>query len=129
MITTRTIATADWGLALQRAARVTAPLVALLFVIAADLVALTYAAGKATGVALAQRADQLAALFRRLLVPAGPAPLPPAPATRPAAAARPAQVQAPVIELEALTQRQLMAMAGTRRKLAKRQLVAMLAAA
>jgi len=123
MTTIRTIATADWGLALRRAARIAAPLVVLLFVLAADLVTLTHAAGKATGEAIAGRSDQLAALFSKTLVPADPAPM----AAQPLA---PAPVtQALVLELEAMSHRQLMVLAGTRRKLAKRQLIAMVAAA
>ena len=123
MTTIRTMATADWGLALQRAARIAAPLAVLLFVFAADLVALIYRAGKATGEAIAGRSDQLADLFSRTLVPADPAPM----AAQPLA---PAPVtQALVLELEAMSHRQLMALAGTRRKLAKRQLIAMVAAA
>lgn len=134
----RTITAADWGLALQRAARLAAPIAVLVFVIAADLVALTYRAGMATGAALHRRNDQLAGLFVRLLAPA-PAPQPNPPTPAPAAATRPAQAQrtAPHLaalreerdRLEGLTHRQLMDLAGTRRKLSKRQLVAMLAAA
>lgn len=127
MQTIRTLAAADWGLALQRAARIAAPLVALVAVIIADLVVLTYRAGKATGLAVARRSDQLAGLFSRVLVPAGPAPM-----AAPLLTPTPAPVASPralVLELEGLTQRQLMAMAGTRRKLSKRQLVDMVAAA
>lgn len=136
----RTITAADWGLALQRAARIAAPIAVLVFVIAADLVALTYRAGMATGAALARRADQLAALFVQLLAPRPvtaslQAPATAAPVARPQLAKpRPSQPHciAPRGErdrLEAMTQRQLMALAGTRRKLSKRQLIAQLAAA
>lgn len=129
----RNITAADWGLALQRAARIAAPVLALLVVIAADLVVITYRAGKATGEAIAHRADQLAALFADLLAPRpAAAPVPPAPQRE--AQARPTAPHLRALReecdrLEGMTQRQLMALAGTRRKLAKRQLVALLAAA
>lgn len=98
------------------------------------LVVLTLLAGQATRRgwdALVAASEQLGQAYSRLLVPTAP----PAPAEAPAPATRLRglqQLQAlgqELEHLEALTQRQLMAMAGTRRKLAKRQLVAMLAAA
>ena len=139
MQTLLTIATADWGPAIHRAARVVAAFALLVFVIAADLAAITYRAGKATGEALGKRSDQLAVLFVRVLA-AQPAAAPsPAPAQPAAAAGRQRQARPTPPHLRALreerdrlegmTQRQLMALAGTRRKLSKPQLVAMLRAA
>lgn len=131
MQTLRTIAAADWGQALERAARTAAPLAVLIAVIAADLVAFTYRAGLALGAAVHRRNDQLAALFVQVLAP-DPTP---APAVDPrlAQAQRTSPHLAALREerdrLEGMTHRQLMALAGTRRKVSKRQLIAQLAAA
>ena len=61
--TIKTIATADataWGAQLHRTARAVAALLVLLYVIAADLVALTYRAGFELGRAVHQLNDRLA---------------------------------------------------------------------
>jgi hypothetical protein len=114
--------TTAWGCRLEAAARVLAPLLVLAWVIAADLVVLTYRAGRALGAAIHHRNNQLAAAARQVLAPERPQPAPVVPAiVQPIPQALPA--------LEELTQRQLMVLAGTRRKLAKRQLIAMLATA
>lgn len=130
---------AQWGRQLHRAARISAAALVLIAVITADLVVLTYRAGKAFGAALHRRNDQLAALAAAIAAPpAAATPEPVAPAAAPVVAiANAVQITPPHVRmlqeeldrLQGMSQRQLMALAGTRRKLSKRQLVAMLAAA
>lgn len=88
------------------------------------LIVLTLLAGRGTRRgwdALVAFSERLGRAYARLIV--RPRPLPQAPA-RPTAA-KPDQR----LQLETLSHRQLMAMAGCRRKVAKRELVAMLVAA
>lgn len=134
MNTIRSIALADWGIAIERAVRIAVPLVVLIGAVIADLIVITYRAGRATGEAVALRSDQLAVIFRRVLVPAADAATvaAPPPAPQPQRQPQVAVVQPQRTaqrELEAMSQRQLMLLVGTRRKLSKRQLVAMASAA
>ncbi|NBV62637.1 MAG: hypothetical protein EBR73_16545 [Rhodobacteraceae bacterium] len=108
----QTIATADataWGAQLHRTARAVAALLVLLYVIAADLVALTYRAGFELGRAVHQLNDRLAGIMPPVTLP---------PVLHPLAAM--------AAELEQLTSRELQAMAGTRRRTRKAELVAQL---
>ena len=110
--TIKTIATADataWGAQLHRTARAVAALLVLLYVIAADLVALTYRAGFELGRAVHQLNDRLAGIMPPVTLP---------PVLHPLAAM--------AAELEQLTSRELKAMAGTRRRTRKAELVAQL---
>jgi hypothetical protein len=110
--TIKTIATADataWGAQLHRTARAVAALLVLLYVIAADLVALTYRAGFELGRAVHQLNDRLAGIMPPVTLP---------PVLHPLAAM--------AAELEQLTSRELQAMAGTRRRTRKAELVAQL---
>lgn len=90
------------------------------------LIVLTLLAGRAARRAwdaLPVLSEQLGRAYARLLV--GPAP-------KPVALPAPPQISAPIVtrhQLETMTCRQLMALTGTRRKLAKRQLVELALAA
>lgn len=85
------------------------------------LVVLTWHAGRLTGRACHRVNDQLAAFWRNLLVP-----MPTDTTPEPEPMADPiADVVEAVARLEALTCRELRELTGCRRKLAKRQLIAM----
>ena len=100
---------------LERTARLIAPALAFAITVTLLLVQLAYDLGYQLGQAVHERNDQLSALWVQLLADA------PAPQVAP--------VQHPVMaladELEQLTQRQLMALTGCRRKISKTQLIAM----
>ena len=103
---------------LERTARLIAPALAFAITVTLLLVQLAYDLGYQLGQAVHERNDQLSALWVQLLADA-PAPQ----------VATVAPVQHPVMaladELEQLTQRQLMALTGCRRKISKTQLIAM----
>jgi hypothetical protein len=107
--------------ALERGARAIAPCVALIVACTLLLMQLAYDLGFLLGRAVHQRNDQLSAIWRRLWVPdleqtqLNPAPAP-LPAVHPLAAL--------ASELDGMTTRQLQQLTGCRRRLAKRQLIA-----
>lgn len=110
--TLRTIATADattWGAQLHRTARAVAALLVLLYVIAADLAALTYRAGFMLGRAIHKLNDRLAGIVPPVALP---------PVLHPLAAM--------AVELEQLTSRELQAMIGSKRRGRKADLIAQL---
>ena len=119
---------------LERAARVVAPVIALVLTCAVLLAELAYSLGHQLGSAVHARNAELAAVWRRLWVPS----------TEPAAApilVKPAPIRLasqlqPLVhplaelaaDLETLTCSQLRNLAGTRRKARKAELVAMVLA-
>jgi len=119
---------------LERAARVVAPVVALVFTCAALLTELAYSLGYQLGAAVHARNAELSAVWRRLWVPdAEPAAAPIR--VRPAPIRLSSQLQ-PLVhplaelaaDLETLTCSQLRSLAGTKRKARKAELIAMLLA-
>ena len=115
---------------LERAARVVAPAIALVFTCAALLTELAYSLGYQLGAAVHARNAELSAVWRRLWVPNSepaaapivvkPAPIRLAPQLHPLAEL--------AADLEALSCSQLRSLAGTRRKARKAELIAMLLA-
>jgi len=107
---------------LEITARRAAPVVALLITAALLLAALAFRLGHLLGSAVHARNDQLAAAMVRLTVGEAPASKavvtaqPCAPAVHPLAAL--------AADLERLTSRQLQAITGSRRRVAKQQLIA-----
>ena len=98
------------------------------------LIVLTLLAGRGTRRAwdgLPVLSEQLGRRWAEVLAPAPAQPIPAD--SVPQLQAQPAplsnRAQELLLELEGMTQRQLMALAGTRRRLSKRQLIAQLAAA
>ena len=83
----------------------------------AHLAVITYMAGFGLGLACHRLNDRLSAFWRRLLVRMPNATTPPVDPT--------ADVAEAVAQLQAMTHRQLMAVTGCRRKIAKRQLIAL----
>jgi hypothetical protein len=69
--TMATFIQSDWGTYMRRGARAAAALLVLLYVIAADLVVLTYSAGYSLGTAVHQLNDRIAGI--KHLPPAPPA--------------------------------------------------------
>lgn len=105
--------TAQISNALERAARIAAPVIALLITATLLLAHLAYDLGFLLGSAIYERSAQLAALtHRQVLAPATPQPIP-----HPFAAL--------ATDLEQLTTRQLRQLTGIRRNLPKRQLIAL----
>jgi hypothetical protein len=110
-MTTR-ITSADWGAALEAAARAMVPAIAL-----------AYVAGTALGRWIHDLNEALAAMVSRRPAPAAPAPIA---AALPPAAGGPLALLAPAaVELTTLSNRELMQLVGTRRKLPKRELIAL----
>jgi hypothetical protein len=113
MTTTITrIIRADWGAALEAAARAVVPAIAL-----------AYVAGMALGRWIHDLNEALAAMASRRPAPAGTAPI--AAALLPAGGAPLALLTPAAVELTTLSNRELMQLVGTRRKLPKRQLIAL----
>ena len=107
---------ADWGAALEAAARAVVPAIAL-----------AYVAGMALGRWIHDLNDALAAMASRRPAPAvAPAAPKPVAATLPPAGGAPLALMAPApVELATLSNRELMRLVGTRRRLPKRQLIAL----
>ena len=106
------ITRADWGAALEAAARAVVPAIAL-----------AYVAGMALGRWIHDLNEALAAMASRRLAPAASAPNA---AVLPLAGGAPLALLAPAaVELTTLSNRELMRLVGTRRKLPKRQLIAL----
>ena len=107
---------ADWGAALEAAARAVVPAIAL-----------AYVAGMALGRWIHDLNDALAAMASRRPAPAAaPAAPRPVAATLPPASGGPLALLAPAtVDLAALSNRELMQLVGTRRRLPKRQLIAL----
>lgn len=117
MLTTITrIIRADWGAALEAAARAVVPAIAL-----------AYVAGMALGRWIHDLNDALAAMASRRPAPAvAPAAPEPIAAALPPAGSAPLALLAPAtVDLATLSNRELMQLVGTRRKLPKRQLIAL----
>ena len=117
MTTTITrITRADWGAALEAAARAVVPAIAL-----------AYVAGMALGRWIHDLSEALAAMVSPrpapAVAPAAPAPI--AAALPPAGGAPLALLAPAAVELSALSNRELMQLVGARRKLPKRQLIAL----
>ena len=107
---------ADWGAALEAAARAVVPAIAL-----------AYVAGMALGRWIHDLNDALAAMASRRPAPAA-APAAPrlvAAALPPACGAPMALLAPATVDLAALSNRELMQLVGTRRRLPKRQLIAL----
>lgn len=105
MQTIKTIALSDWGPHIERAARVTAAVLAFaatLLVLAAEL---AYDMGRLTRQALEARNDQLAVAWRTLLVGVTPAE----PVAVPVLALAPAPVAAPATRRSRKTSRKVRA--------------------
>ena len=142
--------TVEVAAALQRWARLAAPFVALLLTSTVLLMELAYELGHQLGQAVHERSDQLARIWVQLVVPASDAqPATPDPlrcnGSTPASALQPATLQcngseawteipasplqhplqAVATELQQLTVKELQLICGTRRRLAKAELVAM----
>jgi len=114
MTTTITrIIRADWGVALEAAARAVVPAIAL-----------AYVAGMALGRWIHDLNDALAALASRRPAHAA-APRLVAAALPPACGAPMALLAPAPVELATLSNRELMQLVGTRRRLPKRQLIAL----
>ena len=107
---------ADWGAALEVAARAVVPAIALVYV-----------AGMALGRWIHDLNDALAAMAsRRPAHAAAPAAAMPVAVALPPAGSAPLALLAPApVELATLSNRELMQLVGTRRKLPKRQLIAL----
>jgi hypothetical protein len=117
MTTTITrIIRADWGAALEAAARAVVPAIAL-----------AYVAGMALGRWIHDLNDALAAMASHRPAPAvAPAAPKPVAATLPPASGGPLALLAPAtVDLATLSNRELMQLVGTRRRLPKRQLIAL----
>lgn len=110
------ITRADWGAALEAAARAVVPAIAL-----------AYVAGMALGRLIHDLNEALATMASRRPAPAvAPAGTAPIAAALPPAGGAPLALLAPAaVELTALSNRELMQLVGTRRKLPKRQLIAL----
>ena len=110
------ITRADWGAALEAAARAVVPAIAL-----------AYVAGMALGRWIHDLNEAMAAMASRrpapAVAPAAPEPI--AAALLPAGGAPLALLAPAAVELTALSNRELMQLVGTRRKLPKRQLIAL----
>lgn len=118
-MTTTTVPTAaQIAQVLERGARIAAPVIALLITCLALLVELSYELGRQAGAAVHARNDQLAALWRRLLLgstPAAPvAPVAPVPHPLAALAA----------ELQGCTSTELRRITRSRRRCSKAALIA-----
>ena len=107
---------ADWGAALEAAARAVVPAIAL-----------AYVAGMALGRWIHDLNDALAAMAGRRPAPAvAPAAPKSVAAALPPAGGAPLALLAPAsVDLAALSNRELMRLVGTRRRLPKRQLIAL----
>lgn len=119
---------------LERAARVVAPVLALVFTCTVLLTELAYQLGYQLGAAVHARNAELSAVWRRLWVPSAepaaapivvkPAPIRMAPQPQP----QPHPLTELAAELETLTCSQLRVLAGTKRKARKAELIAMVLA-
>jgi len=125
--------TAQVAQALERGARIAAPVIALLITCLVLLAELTYELGRLTGEAVHERSDQLARLWVRLWVrkaevlaepAAAPIPTPCAPV---APALHP--LTALAADLQGYTSSELRRMTGSRRRCSKAELVAAYVAA
>ena len=132
-MTTTIPTTAQVAQALERGARIAAPVVALLITCLALLAELAYELGRLTGEAVHERSDQLARLWvhlwvREAEVLAEPAAAPiPTPCTPVAPGLHPLAVLA--AELQCYTSSELRRMTGSRRRCSKAELVAAYVAA
>ena len=106
---------------LERAARLAAPVIALLITCLLLAAELAYRLGYLTGEAIHARNDQMAAAWRRLWVPE--AEVLAEPAALPIPAVHPLSLLA--ADFEQMTCKQIRELTGLRRKTAKRELIAL----